>query len=122
MAEPVPSKVTRGTPFVLDTPTRPASAAKLDAEFNAVVASLNDTIDFVRQAIADDGRAIGTRYEHVQSVAASTWLVNHNLGFNPTVHVYSPGGVEVEASVVHVTPNQTQIGFNAPATGYATFQ
>lgn len=127
MPAPVPSKVTRGTPFVLDNPTRPASPAKLDTEFNQVVQPVNETIDFVRQAIADDGRikpeALTTlRYVHQQTVASTVWIVNHNMGFYPTVHVFSPGQVEVEADVRHMDTNQTQIFFAAPYAGFATFQ
>lgn len=126
MPEPVPQKVTRGTPFVLDNPVRPANPAKLDTELNAVVQSLNAVIDFVRQPIADDGTirpdAVGlstNRFTFTQASAASVWTVNHNLGFNPTVHVYSVGGVEVEAQITHTSLNQTVINFATPYAGYA---
>ena len=61
-----------------------------------------------------------TRYEHIQSAALPTWTVNHNFGFWPaSVSVQSPGGVEVDAGVTHITVNQLQIDFTAPYTGKA---
>lgn len=58
-------------------------------------------------------------YTHTQSSAASTWTINHNLGYNPIVQVFTSGGVEVIADVVHTSPNQTVIYFSAPTSGFA---
>ncbi len=58
-------------------------------------------------------------YTHTQASASDTWTVNHNLGVKPHVAVLSPGGVEVEASVVHVSTNQCVIQFAAPYVGSA---
>lgn len=59
-------------------------------------------------------------YEHTQSVAVSEWIVNHNLGAErPLVSVYSVGGVEVDANVVDLPPNQVRIFFNSPTAGTA---
>ena len=56
MTEPVPQKRTRGEPLANADVKRPLDLGRIDAEINALVTPLNDTIDFVRQAIADDGR------------------------------------------------------------------
>lgn len=58
---------------------------------------------------------------HTQASASSSWLVNHNLGFNPTVSVRSAGGAEIEAEVLHTSVNQTIITFSVPVTGTARF-
>lgn len=64
-----------------------------------------------------------TNYEHLQPSAAQTWIVNHNLGRKPAaVSVRSPGGLEVTAAVLHVSMNQLQISFAAPAAGSAMIQ
>jgi len=64
--------------------------------------------------------AVGTlSYTYVQSVASSSWIVNHNLGFKPAVEVLSAGGMEVEAEVMHTSNNQTIINFVSPQTGSA---
>lgn len=57
--------------------------------------------------------------EFPQSAAASTWTINHNFGFKPTVAVFSVGGVEVVADVQHITSNQVQINFSTPTAGFA---
>jgi len=63
----------------------------------------------------------GARYTHTQATASAIWTANHNLGYRPTVSVFSAGGVEVEAEVLHVSVNQTRISFNVAVTGTATF-
>lgn len=60
-------------------------------------------------------------YLHTQASAASTWTVNHNLGFVPTATVYSVGGVEVEAEIAHTSVNQAVIQFVTPTAGTARF-
>jgi hypothetical protein len=63
----------------------------------------------------------GGSYTHTQSTPLATWVVNHNLGFNPDVAVRSAGGLEVESEVAHISPNQTEIRFTVPYTGTARF-
>jgi hypothetical protein len=60
------------------------------------------------------------RYVHTQSTASTTWTVNHNLGSRPLIAVFSAGGVEVDASILHISNNQAQISFNTAVTGTAT--
>lgn len=61
-----------------------------------------------------------SRFEHTQSVASDLWIINHNLGFFPTVvTVLSPGGREVSAEVCHVSINQLTVAFAVPYTGTA---
>lgn len=45
-------------------------------------------------------------YTHTQASPASTWTINHNLGRRPLVSLFTTGGVEFEADVVHTSPNQ----------------
>lgn len=63
------------------------------------------------------GGSVG--YEHTQLSPAATWNINHNLGYRPSVSVFSVGGVEVNAEVVHLSNNQTQVSFNTPYAGFA---
>lgn len=58
-----------------------------------------------------------TGFTHTQSSASADWTVSHNLGFRPIVAVLTPGGVEVEADVVHTSVNQLHVYLAAPATG-----
>lgn len=56
-------------------------------------------------------------YIHVQSAPAATWIVNHNLGANPTVSVTDAAGREALAEVLNTSPNQLLVYLSAPATG-----
>lgn len=53
-----------------------------------------------------------------QASAASPWIVNHNLGFRPTIQVYDVGGNIVNAEMIHVSVNQCQIFFVTPFIGF----
>ena len=55
--------------------------------------------------------ASAASYDFQQTTPATEWIVNHNLGHKPLVQVFSTGGVEVEAEVVHISNNQTRIYF-----------
>lgn len=59
----------------------------------------------------------GDGFDFVQASPSDEWVVNHNLGFRPSVTVLSPGGVEVAASVIHQSINQLRVYFAAPQSG-----
>lgn len=63
--------------------------------------------------------APGAGYVHSQPSADSVWIINHNLGIRPGVAVMDVGGNEVDATVLHMTENQTRIYFNTPMAGFA---
>jgi hypothetical protein len=56
---------------------------------------------------------------HTQTTPQSEWIVNHGLGYKPSVTVYTIGGLEVEAEVVHISDYQLRVRFASPQTGYA---
>ena len=49
----------------------------------------------------------------------STWVINHNLLRRPLVGVFTVGGVEMWAEVLHVSLNQVIVTFDEPVAGYA---
>ena len=63
----------------------------------------------------------GAPREHVHDQAAPSaeWIVNQNSGVRPAVAVFSTGGVEIEANVVHASLNQVRIYFASPQAGSA---
>jgi len=65
------------------------------------------------------GAASNLYYQHDQLVAAATWIINHNLGTRPNVAVYTTGGLEVWAEVLHLTANQAQVLLDVPMAGFA---
>lgn len=59
-----------------------------------------------------------TRFEHIQVSPLAEWVINHDLGFFPTsVSILSPGGVEVNAGVSHISVNQLIVSFGTPYAG-----
>jgi len=65
------------------------------------------------------GGGAPTAFEHVQATPATTWVINHNLGFFPDIHVYTVGGAEIVAEVLHISPNQAMVYLAAPMVGRA---
>ena len=63
--------------------------------------------------------ASGAGYTHVQPTPSATWIINHNLGFNPGVELLTVGGVEFEAEVAHTSVNQTVVTLLFPIAGSA---
>lgn len=61
----------------------------------------------------------GASFNHTQGGAASVWTINHNLGFKPSLTLFDVGGAEMEADVLHLTLNTTQVTFNSPVAGSA---
>ena len=49
--------------------------------------------------------------------AASSWVVNHNLGREPSAQVLTLGGVEMLADVQHTSLNQLVVYFSQPQAG-----
>lgn len=59
---------------------------------------------------------------HTQSGAATTWVVNHGLGYYPITHVFNASGDEVlPSSIVHDTKFKTTITFGTATAGTARF-
>lgn len=65
------------------------------------------------------GDPASVSYTHTQSVAASVWEVNHNLGFEPTAVVLDSAGTNCEGSFSYPTKNRLIITFNSAFTGTA---
>jgi len=90
-------------------------------QFSTAWSDVSD-FEFVAAIIGPAGQsgAAGGRYEHTQASPLAVWTVNHNLGFKPVaVAVISPGGLEVNAQVQHISVNQLTITFAAPYSGSA---
>lgn len=63
--------------------------------------------------------AAGSGFSFVQSTPSVTWIINHNLGFNPSIDLFSIGGMEMLGEVVHTSINQIIVNFNEAIAGFA---
>jgi hypothetical protein len=62
---------------------------------------------------------VGTFYVHTQASAATTWTINHNLGYRPTVELLDSGSQEIDGDIAHPTVNQTIVTLNPATAGLA---
>lgn len=60
-----------------------------------------------------------SNYIHTQDVAENVWLVNHNLGYYPSVSVVDSSGKIVIGQVEYLNPNHIKITFSAGFSGKA---
>jgi hypothetical protein len=58
-------------------------------------------------------------YVHLQNLAASTWIVVHNLDKHPAITVVDSAGTLVEGDLQHDSLNQATLTFSAPFSGAA---
>lgn len=58
-------------------------------------------------------------YTFYQDTAATTWVIGHNLGYNPIIRAFV-GNQEVQpTTITHDSVNQTTITFTTAQAGYA---
>jgi hypothetical protein len=62
---------------------------------------------------------IGAGFDFNQASSATTWTINHNLGYKPSVDVYDSGSQQIQAEVSHTSVNQTVILLTTPSAGFA---
>lgn len=62
---------------------------------------------------------INAGYNHTQASASTLWIINHNLGYKPSVQMFNTGGLEVLGEIQHVSDNQTTVTFNTIVAGIA---
>ena len=58
-------------------------------------------------------------YTHQQSVASSTWVITHNLGYRPAVDVIDSSGSVLLAEITHQSANALTVTFAGETSGIA---
>ena len=77
--------------------------------------------DAPNQVIIRSGGAAGNtrRHVHAQSIAATTWVITHNLGGKPSVTVVDSADTYVIGEVKYDSNTQVTVSFTVPFSGYA---
>lgn len=71
-----------------------------------------------RQVAEEVAAILPTLSSYEQSFSeATSWIVNHNLGRRPIVALFSQGGAEIMAEVIHISSNQFIAYFASPIAG-----
>ena len=65
------------------------------------------------------GPAGGAAFVYTQTVPATTWTINHNLGYRPSVELIDSGSQEIDGEVAHPSVNQTVVTLNPASAGAA---
>lgn len=58
-------------------------------------------------------------YTHQQTSSSTSWVITHNLGYNPIVRVFIGTNEVQPQSIVHDSTNQVTITFATAQVGYA---
>jgi hypothetical protein len=58
-------------------------------------------------------------FTYTQSTPSATWVILHNLGYNPVVRTEDSTGLDIEGVITHDTLNQLTILFSEPVSGKA---
>lgn len=61
----------------------------------------------------------GGFYTHIQGIPASSWTIDHNLGYNPAVTVVDSAGTVVEGSYEFPNVNRVIATFSSGFSGNA---
>lgn len=77
-----------------------------------------DTLNYKIGDLANFIAASNT-YVYTQTVTASSWEIEHNLGRFPSVEVVDSAGSVVVGDIVYFNENNITITFSAPFTGKA---
>jgi hypothetical protein len=80
----------------------------------------NDVISMNPNEIRDLAGVINdVAYIHTQNLAATVWVVTHNLDKFPSVTVVDSGGNFVETDVVYIDPNTVNVVLSYAISGKA---
>jgi hypothetical protein len=58
-------------------------------------------------------------YVHNQNTPSDTWLIDHNLGWNPNVTVIDSAGTTVEGDIEYLSENSLTLIFSSGFSGTA---
>lgn len=61
----------------------------------------------------------GAFYLYTQATPATTWIINHNLGYRPAVELLDAGSQEIDGEIAHPSANQTVVTLNPATAGIA---
>ena len=58
-------------------------------------------------------------YEHTQGSVSNSWVINHNLGFQPNVTVVDSAGTIYEGEIAYTNTNSLTVTFSSAFSGIA---
>lgn len=58
-------------------------------------------------------------YGHTQTVASTTWIISHNLGWYPNITVQDSSGATIEGDITYTSNRVLTLTFSEAITGKA---
>jgi hypothetical protein len=97
------------------------TSVNVSAVTNTVTVTEGDTtvVTVTTAGPQGPGGGAGAAYVHTQASPATTWTINHNLGFRPSVELLDSGSQEIDGDIAHPTINQTVVTLNPATAGLA---
>jgi hypothetical protein len=65
------------------------------------------------------GPAGAAGFSFTQPTPSALWTINHNLGYDPVIELFSIGGLIIEGSITNIDTNTLTVAFNSPYAGSA---
>ena len=93
------------------------TSVNVTAVTNTVTVTEGDTTILTITTAGPQGPAGTTAYVHTQASPATTWTINHNLGFRPSVELLDSGSQEIDGAIAHPTINQTVVTLTSATAG-----
>lgn len=86
---------------------------------NTVTVTEGDTTVVTITTAGPQGPSGVVAFVHIQTSPSTTWTINHNLGFRPSVELLDSGSQEIDGAIAHPTTNQTVVTLNPATAGLA---
>ena len=107
------------TSVVVSSVTNTVTVTEGDGSSTVVTVPVTSTVTATTVGPQGPKGDTGTAFEYVQAAPATTWTINHNLGFRPSVELLDAGSQEIDGEVAHPTVNQTVVTLNPASAGLA---
>lgn len=82
-----------------------------------VTVPVTSTVTAITQG--PQGPSGAAAFVYQQAAPATTWTINHNLGYKPSVELLDSGSQEIDGNVSHPSDNQTVVTLNPASAGLA---
>lgn len=86
---------------------------------NSIYVCISDHTSDASSFFSDQAnwKVLNSGYEHIQSVASTSWQVDHNLGRFPSVMVTNSSNLMIDGEIDHSNTNRLFVKFNTPLAG-----
>lgn len=86
---------------------------------NSTVVTVPVTNTVIAITQGPQGPAGSSAFVYQQLLPATVWIINHNLGYKPSVELLDSGSQEIDGAVAHPNNNQTVVTLNPASAGIA---